>query len=140
MKATFTLIFALTLFALTSSAQNIKVIPFQNKGETRLKMLENKGTSFTVLNNISSLKCFDVSTEKGTFAKLEIEGYAHSSNYGAPELPLISTLIEIPQDAEVTVSVISYDEELVNLSDYGITNKLFPCQPSMSKCVDPSTV
>jgi len=49
-------------------------------------------------------------------------------------------MIEIPQDAEVNVRIISYDEQIISLSEFGINNPISPAQNSVSKSDDPAKI
>ncbi len=103
-------------------------------------LTENSYTKFSFSNSISSIKTIDVNTPEGIFTQLIIPGYSKSYNIGEPALPVLNKLIEIPQEASVTVNIISYDEEIIVLSDYGIYAQIIPCQPSVSKSADPSEI
>jgi len=101
---------------------------------TDLNVTENSFYSLRITNSISKIKAITQSTEKGSFINLQINGYLKDySKVGKPQLPVINKLIDIPQDAVVEVNIISYDEEIINLADFGLYYKLNPVQPSISK-------
>lgn len=108
---------------------------------TDLKIKENSYYTFKFSNSIAEIKTQVLITKKGSFANLEVNGYIRDySQIGKPQLPVLNKLIEIPQDATVEINIISYDEEIINLADFGITDKLNPIQPSISKGIDGSKV
>lgn len=53
--------------------------------------------------------------------------------YGGPQIPVITKLVQIPFGAELNVQVKGYDSEVYNLTDYGISDPIVPRQPSAPK-------
>lgn len=94
-------------------------------------------TSITLHNSIATISLEDINTRGGNFVKLASNGYYKNTQVGAPQLPMLSKLVEIPHGANVQVSVLSYDEEVINLSSYGFQNQIQPLQQSYSKSDDP---
>ena len=88
---------------------------------------------FKVSQTISALKLSEVMTEKGIFTTIEATGFNSAAEYGAPLLPVVNRLIEIPHGAEVEFRILSFNEEVVDLQTYGFTGPLYPWQPSPSK-------
>jgi len=72
-------------------------------------------------------------TDKGEFVELMVDSYSKSNKVGAPQLPVLSRLIEIPSGSTADMSIVSYDVKEYKLSDFGITQKLLPAQPPQSK-------
>ncbi|HBF88642.1 MAG TPA: Gingipain R [Bacteroidales bacterium] len=113
-------------------AENERVIKLSSD-EASFKVNDNSINGFSVFSKISEIKSFDVQTKKGAFAQFEVSGFGKSYIAGEPNLPLLNEMIEIPQGANVQVEIISYTEEIINLNDYGILNKIIPAQPSVFK-------
>jgi subtilisin-like proprotein convertase family protein len=88
---------------------------------------------------VGELKALDVQTAEGPFTRLLIPGFHSSKIVGAPELPMMNRLFEIPFGASVRVEILSVESRDVDLGAYGVTNRLIPSQPSMPKSADPST-
>ena len=122
----------LILFLLSNSlfADNIKIKP---NGKTSLKIVNSSYGKLQLSNSLAEISTFEVRSEKGVFAKLKATGYVKSLNLGGPELPVKRELIEIPQGAEPIINIISYNVKEYQLSDIGITNKIFPVQPPHPK-------
>ncbi|OFY35734.1 MAG: hypothetical protein A2W91_15700 [Bacteroidetes bacterium GWF2_38_335] len=138
MKAIFTyLIFILVSASLMANKNEIKL---KNAQESDLKMVSKSTTGFQVVSTLSKLDYFVVKTEKGSFVQLKINGYTRNNDFGSPLLPIQKRMIEIPQNANVKVNILSYDEEIINLNDLGLSMKLMPSQPSVSKSADPSEI
>lgn len=97
-------------------------------------------TDLTLFNSISTISINDTEVKGHHFIELFSEGYYKNTEIGSPQLPRLSQLIEIPSGAEARIMIIDYDEEIINLSDYGISNLILPVQPSYSKSQDPDDV
>jgi hypothetical protein len=94
----------------------------------------------TVEFNVGELRYFDVETRDGIFTQLVIPKFHHSHTVGKPNLPMMNRIIEIPVGANVKTEIVGYSEKIIKLSDLGITNKLMPFQPSLSKSQRPEDV
>jgi hypothetical protein len=105
-----------------------------------LSIIFNNGISFTGSFALTELNLQNVVTPKGPFTDLAVPGFAFRFNDGNPAIPLFSQLIEIPGHADVNIKVTSYTSQTINLSDYGIYDKLVPAQPSYSKGTDPEDI
>lgn len=101
--------------------------------DNRLDVTQSNYLRLQVVNTFSNFQYVIQNTPKGNFSQLLSAGYSKSSSIGDPELPVISRLIEIPAGATPEVRVVSYEVTDYSLADFGITDKLFPLQPSMPK-------
>ena len=128
------------LFSIATFAQKQQVkVPL--KATTNSFKVLNKGSqNLTVKSSIAALYFTKQDTRGGDFTMLETNGLIKVFNMGNPNIPVITNLIEVPQDAEVVINIVSYDEEIINLSDYGITHKIIPAQRSIFKDEDPNDV
>ncbi len=105
-----------------------------------VKYIAGKGLSFMAESRFSRIDFLDISTKEGNFVEVTIPGAYASGIIGSPKLPQVKRLIEIPLGASAKVSIVSYDIEEYQLRDLGITNKIIPVQPSLSKSDDPDKV
>ncbi len=112
------------------AGNQITLIP---SGTTATNVIENTFYRLQVSNTISSFNTLWLNTEKGEFVELLAPSYSKSNAIGAPQLPVLSKLIEIPAGATPEIKIISYDVKEYKLSDFGITQKLFPAQPPQAK-------
>ncbi len=137
-------IFILTLIGLISInlaiASEVSEALQLSSAETKFIVKQSDGNSFSCRNSISSVEMLEVTTKSGNFVKLVSENYVGTKEYGAPELPVLSKLVEIPIDAEIAIIVKSYTEEIIDLGTRGINNMVFPAQPSLSKSQEPEDV
>ncbi|HAE40505.1 MAG TPA: hypothetical protein DCG57_18005 [Candidatus Riflebacteria bacterium] len=82
---------------------------------------------------INKLHFYDAETPMGNFSVLYTPELYFGGAYGAPQLPVITRIIQIPAGASCKVVVKSYDSKIYNLADYGVSSKIFPRQPSAPK-------
>ncbi len=123
----------------TLSGQNIKIK--LNSPETNINIISKSQTNFRAVNTISTINVEQKSNQTGNFYKLDIDNYnSNPYNTGKADLPVLNKLIEIPHEAEASIKIISYDIEYIDLSEYGITNYIYPVQPSYSKSEDPANI
>lgn len=98
---------------------------------TELSDVDYQG--FKLMQSVSGIKISETITEKGTFTRIEATGYNYASEYGAPSLPVINRLIEIPRGADIELKVLSFNEQIIDLGSHGYHNHLYPYQPPVSK-------
>ncbi len=125
------LLILLGLFAFNATSRTIKTT---KQGKSSLVLTGKSDLNLQLTNEVGFLKFVFVETEKGTFARIQVDGYAKSQNIGTPELPVKGRLIEVPYGARPKVTVKSYDVKEYKLSDYGVPYQIIPCQGPQSKC------
>ena len=121
----FFILLCLNLFA----ENNIKL----KDEKTSLKVKENTYTKLRVTSSLNNFTYINVNTPKGIFTELIVPDYGVSNKIGNPKLPVLRKLIEIPQDANIKIKIISYNVEEYNLNDLGIIYPIIPKQPSIPK-------
>ncbi|MDD2200485.1 MAG: C25 family peptidase propeptide domain-containing protein, partial [Bacteroidales bacterium] len=139
MKRLFLLV--LLVIALTfvwAQKQNTAIVSLEPQ-QTALSIESLSPESFSMKAEISHLDFVNMETEQGTYTSIIFEGMAKPSNVGHPELPVINRLMEVPFGADVQINIISYDEEIIDLNNLGITNQIIPVQASYAKNSDPSS-
>ncbi len=123
--------FLLILFVTVSlsAAESIKVSDNAN----RISLLSQSDSGYEFSITIGTLKYFNVKTKAGDFTQITLPGFYRSHNIGEPNLPTVNKIIEIPLGAKIQAEIISYDEKIIDLNEFGISNSLIPTQPSLSK-------
>jgi hypothetical protein len=111
-----------------------------NQNQTGLEILTANETSVEFLNHIGDIQTMNVKSEAGSFLKLQLPGYYPSVEYGMPDLPEISRMIEIPYGAKPKIEILSFDEEIIFLNELGIIIPIMPAQPSVNKGQDPESI
>ena len=122
-----------TLFAM---AQNGRI---DLRHETKAEITMSEFASLRAVFSYGSIESIEVSTERGTFSEIAIEGTYASGEIGNPELPASHQLLAVPFGATPHVNVINYTTTDYRLSDYGI-GTILPHQPSVRKDQNPDEV
>ncbi|MEI6455309.1 MAG: C25 family cysteine peptidase [bacterium] len=132
-----TLAIIIHLLPLTLSAGKFTI----NNGQTDVKYIYAGNLKVSFSSQVSSLQYLEITTKKGLFAEMFIEGCGKSSAIGDPDLPTYRRLIEIPAGADYEIVYASLQYQEYKLSELGIIHPLMPLQPSLSKSVtDPGQV
>lgn len=111
-----------------------------SQNQSGLEIISANESSVEFLNSVGEIHTMNVKSEAGSFVKLKLSGYYPSIDYGMPDLPEISRMIEIPYGAKPKIEILSYDEEIIYLNELGIMVPVMPAQPSVNKGVDPENI
>jgi hypothetical protein len=96
--------------------------------------VKNKvGPALQFKAHVSKLSFSEVKTEAGTFTRLDFPGAQLNGQLGAPAIPVIHRLVEVPLGAQVEVTATGSDRQTYTLQELGITSPLHPRQPSQPK-------
>lgn len=136
MKNLFTVIFILALTA-SSIAQNF--VPLLQE-KTKAEIILNSDQQLRFTNSLEGFYLTEIKTKDGYYTQLIVPEYYPDNNTGFPELPVMTKLIEVPLNAEFDINILSYDEQIINLNEYGAILPIVPNQPSLSKNQDPNSV
>jgi len=134
------LLFTISLVAISSFifAQTVKINLTPEK--TELSKIESKSTGVTFTSTLNKVAIKDTKVKNLDFFKINYNGYTKNQNIGEPNVPVTTTLIEIPLGAELSVNILNAEEEIIDLNSYNIDKQLQPVQRSMSKSEDESQV
>lgn len=95
---------------------------------------------FSATFSFSSIEAADVTTERGVFSNITMDGTYPTGKVGEPTLPSANQLVAVPFGAkDVSVKVKGYTTEVYNLADYGI-KQLNPNQHLLRKDQKPEDV
>lgn len=131
-RLSFLAIFVVILLA-GQQAVAANEIVLNASGSNQTYVTVNTFNQLQVSSTLSRLNTLWLNTEKGEFVELIVPSYSKSNTQGAPQLPVLSKLIEVPAGATANVQVVSYDVNEYRLSDFGINQRLFPAQAPESK-------
>ncbi len=128
------------VFALVASAATAATTIEIGAGQPELTLSQESrgGLSFHI--EVGELTAMDVTTKQGDFTRLLIPGFHSSQIEGAPELPMMNRLIAIPHGATSRIEISNVQSRLIDLAEFGLTNPLFPTQPSLAKNQTPDDV
>ena len=109
-----------------------------NGAKSAQECVNTTDQGFTATFSFSGIDATEVSTERGVFSNIVMDGTYPAGNIGDPTLPAANKLIAVPFGANnVSIEVKSYSTEVYNLSDFGIHN-LYPRQTPLRKDQKPS--
>jgi PKD repeat protein len=136
MKKLITIPFFFCCVLLTNAQLSIQLQP-QREG---LHLSSNTGLSFSGTFSISEINFDHARTPVGVFSVLSVPEFTFRYNDGNPSIPVYSRLVEIPGDVNVNIQIKSFTTQVIQLSDYGIYERIVPAQPSYSKSTDPKDI
>ena len=119
----------LMLWAATSFAATQSIDLGSPASQIDLQAREGDALRFHV--DVAELQATDVATPEGMFSRLTIPGFHSSQDVGAPNLPMLNRLFEIPLGASAQVEILSVRTREIDLAEFGIVNPLMPVQPSV---------
>ncbi|HON44698.1 MAG TPA: C25 family cysteine peptidase [Planctomycetota bacterium] len=105
-----------------------------SRGTTGLSIVadqlqQREKASLVLECNIHSIFTDEVETEVGTFTRLSVPGWTNENAVGAPDIPVLTKLIELPRGGEVSVHVLNE----VEATAVPVKNLVYPTQPSFRK-------
>ena len=116
------------------SAAPFNTLSFQSGDSTGLTLKKKSATGFSAVSALSFANLSEIRSDRGPFVGLGIPGYsAGSGKIGQPVLPELSELIEIPQNATVSIVIHDVNEEVVDLDTRAGGLKITPRQPPRVK-------
>ena len=115
-------------------------LPF---GEKNLQALPNvtllnaDAQEIVVQANMPGISVSETELFGESFLSFNFEGYDSTQDVGAPALPVINRLIEVPMGAEVSVELLEANIQSFRLADHGLNPMVAPVQPGQPKCGGP---
>ncbi len=131
------LVLLIVLITFTTFSQTRVVC---NSQKTKSNIIENSSQKLIFSNSLEGFELATAKTKNGIYSQIVVPEYYPDNNIGYPELPIMTKLIEIPENAEIKINIINFDEQIVNLNEYGAEYPIVPNQPSLSKNQDPNLV
>ncbi|MCR5646350.1 MAG: choice-of-anchor J domain-containing protein [Bacteroidales bacterium] len=125
----------LALVAMSAFAQG----RIDMRSESKAEITRSDFTSLNAVFSYGAIESAEISTTRGIFSEIAIEGTYPSGEIGTPQLPASHQLLAVPFGATPSVNIISYTMTDYCLSDYGIKT-LLPHQPSIRKDQRPEDV
>ena len=72
-----------------------------------------------------------------TYLTLSGEGYVPYGQVGAPALPVIRQMVEVPLGAKISLELLESKTQIISLAELGLKGTIAPVQPSQPKCGEP---
>ncbi len=104
-----------------------------SQGDNQFDITATTRGNINFHHELATLSSLEVAGDNQAFVQLVAPGYNYSMQEGAPMLPMIKKLMEIPAGATYEIVVTNVVTETYRLADFDITAPLFPAQPSVSK-------
>lgn len=117
-------------FANDIRAEHITLL---ENASTSMEVIESTYDNLILQNTLADFEYFNVNTPLGTFTELFVSGYGIPEKQGAPKLPVLRKLIEIPLGATIQTNVISSTFDDYTLEELGLQYPIFPEQPPAIK-------
>ena len=107
------LLLTISLIAISSFifAQTVKINLTPEK--TELSKIESKSNGVTFTSTLNKVVIKDTKVKNFDFFKINYNGYTKNQNIGEPNVPVTTTLIEIPLGAELSVNILNAEEEII---------------------------
>ena len=126
------------LIAMTAITAHAAVVDVAGASKTGITLsddgIANKLPTLRIRAQVAKLDVQEVKTEKGTFTSLNIPGGQISGPLGAPGIPVMTKLIEVPFGAKLSVKVVDRKVSKMSLqAKAGFSHPLMPRQPSHPK-------
>ena len=102
-------------------------------------IVENTPNKITLRSYVNDLSFSTVKGNSSLFSSLAVQGYVTNHKIGAPDLPTLNKLLDIPYGASIEINILGQTEEIIDLSSHSIRS-IYPSQPSISKGEDASSV
>lgn len=83
--------------------------------------------------SIGQIEISTLTNQAGDFYRLAVPGHHSLSDPGKPELPVLSSLISIPEYSDVKISFSNLISKKITPSSNGIKGVLYPAQPGQTK-------
>lgn len=114
------------------------VLDIEGKDTTGIDILSdgimNRAAPSIMLEcSVSRLTASVVETPLGKFTRLSIPRFHYSDHIGAPALPVMNRLIEVPFGAKLEARAVSFDVKEYTFEELGIEYPIMPMQPSHPK-------
>ncbi|GEM_PF-1611419 len=104
-------------------------------GQKGIRVLDKSSTGMVVTMGLDNLKyeTFNLGGRNFTRFYLKDGGMGEINETGKPNLPAIRRFFEVPEGADVSFRILSYDKEEVSLKEAGIENPIMPSYPPVPK-------
>lgn len=103
-------------------------------------LTEERADQLAIQFSVDSFEWYAVSTDRGEFSAITVDGFAFSREIGSPRLPILRKVIRVPLGAEVRVETSNIQSQAFTFGADGPEAAVVPAQPSLSKSQRPEDV
>ena len=97
------------------------------------EITQNSYQKVSVTFHPGTLSVEDVSVPEGDFSRISMPEFGFSYNPGAPELPVLTKMLQIPVCDSVITNIVDVEFTEYDASELGVTHPVFPSQVSVAK-------
>lgn len=98
----------------------------------------SEGMRFAI--EVDALSISQVMVDGREFLFLDIPAYHLDHTLGAPQLPTMNRLLDLPEADAYTLTILETEITTLDLSELGYTAPILPAQASISKSQDPASI
>ena len=98
-----------------------------------VQLSENSFQKVSITFTCDSLSSESIVLPEGSFTRISMQDFGISNNPGAPQLPVLAKLLQIPVCDSVAATIVDAKYTDYAASDLGVMHPLYPAQPSVSK-------
>ncbi len=102
-----------------------------------VSLINADATEIVVQASMPGIAVSEVELFGERFLSFNFEGYDSTQEVGAPGLPVINQLIEVPLGADVSLEVLEVESQTIKLEEHGLNSMVAPVQPGQPKCGGP---
>ncbi len=117
-------------FSLTALTQENYILLEEQNNELLIK--DNTYSKLSLQNTLAEVDFFSLKIDNVLYSDIQIMDYHHNLEVGAPKLPCLRKLIEIPHNATIAVKINSKAYQEIDLTAMGLS-VLVPTQASRNK-------
>ena len=121
------------LFSVSAVGQPEKTFKYRFNDNLHKSDVIKTPETLIINYSISDLNVESLTNENGTFYRISIPGHSPTSNTGKPELPVLSRLIEVPDNYSANIKITSVKSEKIKPSGEDFKGLLFPSQEGETK-------
>ena len=121
------------LISAAAAGQTGNSFSYRFNGNLQAINVINGNQSVTINYSLPEITIANITNENGTFYRIFIPGHTLSSDPGKPELPVLSRLIDIPENYTCKIRISDVTSESITPSKNNIRGLLFPSQYGETK-------
>ncbi len=138
MKEKIILISLMLLVSMNFLFAEVEII--NNASNNEVRLVNNWEREISIDYKLNHLSARIYTCPEGDFTQLFLDNYGLTGELGKPQLPYSSKIIVVPEGAKVITQLKIGQTRQINLSDKGLTNKIFPAQAPVSKSSRPEDI
>ena len=124
------------LFSNIASGQTGKTVRYRFNGNLKDNFMLTEERSIIINYRLPELTIENIFNDNGSFYRVSAPGHSLSREPGKPELPVLSRLIEIPQDIGYQIVISGVESSIIHPSKNDLKGILFPAQHGETKQKD----